>query len=135
MMVQEFIEGRELTVSLLERSQKLEVLPILELKPKNRFYDYDAKYTAGLTDFIVPAEMNQSTRIAIEETSRKLFNNLGCRTFARVDGILREDSFFFLEINTIPGLTDLSDLPMSARAVGISFDKLIDDIVQEALRR
>lgn len=134
-IVQEYIEGRELTISLVEIEGVLTVLPILELKPQNRFYDYTSKYTAGMTDFIVPAPLNISIKEAIEETSKKIFRALGCQSFARIDGILRGNIFYFLEINTIPGLTDLSDLPISARAMGISFDELIDIIIKNVLRR
>lgn len=134
-MVQEYIEGRELAVSIIEIDDDLTVLPILELKPRNRFYDYAAKYTAGLTDFIVPAPLEEPVRREIERTAKRVFEELGCRGFARIDGILRENVFYFLEINTIPGLTDLSDLPISARAMGISFDELIDMIIKNVLRR
>ncbi|MDI3523780.1 D-alanine--D-alanine ligase [Kosmotoga sp.] len=134
LILEEYIKGRELTISIIEKGGQPVVLPILELKPKRRFYDYEAKYTAGLTEFIVPAPMDDKLKEEIEKLSKRIFNALGCRHFARIDGILKENQFYFLEVNTIPGLTDLSDLPVSARAAGMGFEELIDLIVKEALK-
>ncbi len=134
-LLEEFIEGRELTVSILDMESGSKVLPILEILPKNRFYDYEAKYTAGLTEFAVPAPLELELEHSIKKKALEIYACLGCRDMARIDGILKGNKFYFLEVNTIPGLTDLSDLPMSARAMGMSFEQTIACIVNAAIRR
>ncbi|TYB80820.1 MAG: D-alanine--D-alanine ligase [Kosmotoga sp.] len=133
-IVEKFIRGQELSISVIEKDNELLVLPILEIKPKKRFYDYEAKYTAGMTNFNVPADLEPQTEKLLIEKSKDIFMRMKCRHFARIDGILKDNTFYFLEINTIPGLTDLSDLPQSAKAKGMNFVELIDAIVQEALK-
>ncbi|MFO7880991.1 MAG: D-alanine--D-alanine ligase [Kosmotogaceae bacterium] len=133
-IVEKFIEGRELSISIIEKDNHPYVLPILEIKPKKRFYDYEAKYTAGMTNFSVPADIDPQIEKSLIEKSKEIFRRMKCRHFARIDGILKGKTFFFLEVNTIPGLTDLSDLPLSARANGMNFVELVDVIVQEALK-
>lgn len=131
-IVQKYIKGREMTVSIIERENGFEVLPILELRPKRRkFYDYVAKYTKGETEFILPAPLSKEEEEMVKNTALKAFVEAGCRGFGRVDGIFK-DKFYFLEINTVPGLTELSDLPASAQAAGISFEELIEIILKSA---
>ncbi|MFW6173134.1 MAG: D-alanine--D-alanine ligase family protein [Elusimicrobiota bacterium] len=132
-VIEQFIEGRELSISIIEHNSSLIVLPILEIKPKKRFYDYEAKYTAGMTNFSVPAELDPKIEKYLIEKSKEIYGRMQCRHFARIDGILKGNIFYFLEVNTIPGLTDLSDLPLSARANGMNFIELVNVIVQEAL--
>ena len=134
-LIEEYIAGREVTVSIIDFETGPVVLPILEIRPKKRFYDYEAKYTAGMTDFIVPAPLDITIESQIKSDALNIYRSLGCRDMARIDGIVKGDRFYFLEVNTIPGLTDLSDLPMSARAMGLSFDKTIGAIVEAAGRR
>ncbi len=133
-IIEQFIEGRELSISIIEHNNNLIVLPILEIKPKKRFYDYEAKYTAGMTNFSVPAELDPKIEEYLTDKSKEIYRRMQCRHFARIDGILKGNTFYFLEVNTIPGLTDLSDLPLSARANGMNFIELVDVIVQEALK-
>mgnify|MGYP000512910562 CR=1 FL=1 len=132
MIVEEYIKGRELTVSILETENGFEVLPILELKPKRRFYDYVAKYTPGMTEFVLPAPLSVEEEKRVKEVAVRAFEETGCRGFGRVDGILKDGEFYFLEINTIPGLTELSDMPASAKAKGMSFEELVDTILRSA---
>lgn len=134
MIVQRYIPGRELTVSILELDGKPQVLPILELKPKRRFYDYTAKYTPNMTQFILPAPLSQQEYEQVTQSALKAFEVCECEGFARVDGILKDGIFYVLELNTIPGLTDLSDLPASARAAGMSFEQLIDAIIHTVVK-
>jgi D-alanine-D-alanine ligase len=131
-IVQEYIPGREMTVSILETEKGFEVLPILELRPKRRFYDYVAKYTKGETEFILPAPLNPSEERLVKEMALKAFVEAGCRGFGRVDGIFSDGRFYFLEINTVPGLTETSDLPASAKAGGIEFEELVEIILKSA---
>ncbi|PHJ12559.1 D-alanyl-alanine synthetase A [Fervidobacterium sp. SC_NGM5_G05] len=135
MIVQEYIKGKEITVSVIDINGTPTVLPILELRPKKLFYDYEAKYTDGMTEFIIPAELDGETTEKINHAVLKIYKSLGCKHFSRIDGIVKDGVFYFLEVNTLPGMTELSDLPMSANAFGISFDELVDLIIKEACRK
>ncbi|WP_367355993.1 D-alanine--D-alanine ligase [Mesotoga sp.] len=135
LLLEEYIAGREMTISIIDSKDGPVVLPILEIKPKKRFYDYEAKYIAGLTDFVVPAPVEESVQKSIIEKSVAIYKLLGCRDLSRIDGILNEDTFYFLEVNTIPGMTDLSDLPMSARAMGMTFEDVVGGVVEVAEKR
>jgi len=134
MILQRYVQGRELTVSVIEMDGELKVLPILELRPKRRFYDYIAKYTPNMTEFVLPAPLTEEEYRTVCESCLRAFKACECRGFARIDGILKDGTFYFLEINTIPGMTDLSDMPASARAAGMSFEDLIDAIVKTVKR-
>lgn len=133
-IVQEYIKGKEITVSIVDINGIPTVLPILELRPKKLFYDYEAKYTDGMTEFILPAELDEFLSEKIKEVALDIYKSIGCKHFARVDGIVRDGKFYFLEVNTLPGMTELSDLPMSAKAYGIDFEELVDLIIKEAHR-
>jgi len=123
-LLERFVDGTEITVSVLE-TPALKALPILELRPKNRFYDYEAKYTPGLTEFIVPAEISDTVRDICQALAIDVFTKLNCKGVARVDMIIENDQPYVLEVNTIPGLTHTSDLPAQAKSMGLSFDELI----------
>lgn len=132
--IEEFIRGCEGTVGILGTEPDLTALPILELCPKAEFYDYKAKYTKGMTEFIVPARLPKLVYLRAQETAIKAFRAIGCQGFARVDIIVdRDGTPFVTEVNTIPGMTDLSDLPAQAKAAGISYDELVIKILESAL--
>jgi len=134
-LLEEFIEGRELTVGIVE-TPELTVLPILELKTSNRFYDFEAKYTKGLTSFILPAQLSSHEDAALCDLSQRLFILTQSSGFARIDfRLCPKRGPFILEINTIPGLTDTSDIPAQALEYGWSFTKLISTILLSALNR
>lgn len=135
LVLEKFIGGKEITVSILEENGILRVLPILELRPKREFYDYIAKYTKGMTEFVIPAKISNELYQKIVEISKKIFAIFNCEGFIRIDGKVFEQSFHVFEINTIPGLTELSDVPISARAAGIGYEELIDKIVKVTLRK
>jgi D-alanine-D-alanine ligase len=134
-LCEEFIKGREITVSLLQIEDKLTVLPILELKSKNEFYDLEAKYTKGMTEMIVPAPLEADLQKKIESIALKSFRAMDCRGFARVDMIIAEDTNqpYVLELNTLPGMTETSDLPASALAAGIGYDHLVEIMLKTAI--
>ena len=134
LVLQRYVRGRELTASLIEMDGELRILPILELRPRRRFYDYIAKYTPNMTEFVLPAPLTEEEYRTVCESCLKAFKACECKGFARIDGILKDGIFYFLEINTIPGMTDLSDMPASARAAGMSFEDLIDAIVKTVKR-
>eukprot|EP01047_Picozoa_sp_COSAG01_P000405 COSAG01_NODE_7_length_54400_cov_1218.054935_29_plen_280_part_00 len=134
-LIEPFIAGKELTVGILETPKTI-ALPILELNSHNAFYDYEAKYTKGLTDFIIPAEIPPSVTQELHDIALKAHQALGCYSVSRVDFRLDPKMKpFILEINTLPGLTETSDLPAQAQAQGIPFLRLIEYLLTAALRR
>ena len=107
--------------------RRLEALPILQLVPKNEFYDYEAKYTEGMTEFILPARLEPAVYARAQEAAIAVFQAIGCRGYSRVDMMVDADGTpWFVEVNTLPGMTELSDLPAQARAAGISYEELVE---------
>jgi D-alanine-D-alanine ligase len=133
LLAEPFIKGRELTVAVLGDT----ALCVTELKPKSGFYDFNAKYTDGLTEHICPAEIPADVAQYMLDTALRAHQLLGCkgasRTDFRWDDAAGMDGVFVLEINTQPGMTPLSLVPEQARHVGISYEQLVDMIVKEAL--
>ncbi len=131
-LIEEYIPGRELTVGILGD----EALPVVEVVPESGLYDYEAKYTKGKSRYDVPANLPEPQAMRVRELGRAAFHAVGCRGFARVDFRLHPDGTpYCLEVNTIPGMTELSLLPMAARAVGIDYDALVEQLVQLALEK
>jgi D-alanine-D-alanine ligase len=134
-MVEEYVPGKSITVGVVEVDGQPKVTPILELRPtRTEFYDYEAKYTEGGTEFILPAELSAEVTAAIQEATLKAHVAAGCRGVSRVDFVVDSDNkFYILEINTIPGMTPLSDLPAQAKAMGIAYDQLVEYILKTAV--
>jgi D-alanine-D-alanine ligase len=129
-MVEEFVPGKSITVGVFNQNGKPVVTPILELRTKTEWYDLEAKYTEGLTEFILPAELPEDVTKAIQETTLKAHQVAGCHGLSRIDFVVSADNkFYILEINTIPGMTDLSDLPAQANAMGVTYDQLVECIL------
>lgn len=129
-LVEQYIKGRELTVAILGD----EALPPLEIKPKNEYYDYEAKYTAGKSEYIVPAQIPDETANQLRKNALAAHQILGCSNYSRVDFLLDESyNSYCLEVNTLPGMTQYSLVPKMAKAVGIDFNMLIDKIIKNAL--
>lgn len=134
-LVQRFAAGTEVTVGVLA-TPDVQVLPTLEIVSDNPVYDYDAKYTAGKSHHIIPARIPEPARKAAQEAAARAFTELGCSGMARVDIIVDAGGTpWLLEVNTVPGLTELSLLPDAARAAGIAFDELCQRLVDHAVGR
>ena len=134
MFAERFVPGREITVGVLERNGRPEALPILELVPKNEFYDYEAKYTEGMTEFVLPARLDPAVYAEAEWVAVGAFAAVGCRGYARVDIMVDQEGVpWFVEVNTLPGMTNTSDLPAQARAAGISYEDLVETILLTAV--
>ena len=134
-LAQRFVAGTEITVGVLALPE-VQVLPTLEIVSENAVYDYDAKYTAGKSHHIIPARIPEPARERAAELSARAFQALGCEDMARVDIIVDPaGESWVLEVNTIPGLTEVSLLPDAARAAGISFSQLCDSLVRVAVER
>lgn len=132
-MVQRFMRGTEVTIGVLATPEP-QVLPTLEITYENETYDYDAKYTQGKSHHIIPARIPDAAEHAAHAAAERAFTVLGCDGMARVDIIVGGDGTpWVLEVNTVPGLTQLSLLPDAALAAGISFPELCDRLVQHAL--
>ena len=134
-LVQKFAAGTEITVGVLA-TPALQVLPTLEIVSDNPVYDYDAKYTAGKSHHIIPARIPEPAQRAAMEAAGRAFTELGCAGMARVDIIVDASGIpWVLEVNTVPGLTEVSLLPDATRAAGIAFDELCQRLVDHAVGR
>ncbi len=137
-LLERYVAGRDLAVSILEDSDEPRALPIVEAVPEQEdFYDFESRYEIGRTRFVCPAELEPAVAQRAEELALDVYRMLGCSGFARVDLMLEHgsDELFVLEANTIPGLTETSLVPQAADAAGITFDRLIERILQAALGR
>jgi len=129
-LVEEFASGRELTVALLGE----EALPIVEIRPKSGLYDYESKYTAGLSDYFCPADLPPGLADTVRELGRSAARALGCRGVSRVDFRLDARGVAqCLEVNTVPGMTPTSLVPMAARAAGLSYEQVVQRMLDLAL--
>lgn len=124
-----FIAGRELTVTILGD----EAMPVVEIKPNNGWYNYANKYTSGNTVYQVPAELDSNETKVIQQQALSIYQLIGCRGYARVDFRYDGEVFYFLEVNTLPGMTPLSLTPMAAKEAGLSFSELLLAIIEQSL--
>ena len=140
-LLEKYITGQEITIGVLEEppehrnGKDIWALPILELRPKSKagFYDYEAKYTKGMTEFILPAELSAEVTKTCQELAVTTFLALNCSGYARVDMIVSPDGQpYVLEVNTLPGMTDTSDLPAMAKEAGMSYDELVERILMSS---
>lgn len=128
-IVQDYVVGKEVTAGIIDDT----VLPLLEIAPTNDFYDYEAKYTKGKSRYIVPARISENCSKRIVSHCEKLISFLGLKGTARADFIVSDDdSEYFLEVNTIPGMTELSLVPMAAKHIGIEFAELAEKLLFSA---
>lgn len=134
-LLERYVPGRDLAVSIVEEDGSPRALPIVEAVPNEKdFYDFEARYEIGRTRFVCPADLPDEVAQRTNELAIATYDALGCKGFARVDLMLHEDGeLYVLEANTVPGLTETSLLPQAAEAAGISFDGLIERLVAIAL--
>jgi len=135
-LLEKYIKGREFTVAVIGNKCS-QALPIIEIIPKaGEFYDYRSKYEDGGSEHLCPAELETSISESIKNTAVKIFQIIGCADLARVDFILDENNiFYFIEINTIPGMTSVSLAPEAARASGLEFPDFLDRLIENALEK
>lgn len=132
-IVEEFISGREITCGILRFKNELIILPVTEIVSKNEYFDFEAKYDPDLADEIVPAQISNAVEVECKETSAMLYEKLNCKGVVRFDYIYNDKGMFFLEVNTVPGLTETSIVPKMANAHGLSLNELFSMLVEEAL--
>lgn len=131
-MIEQRIIGRELSIGVLNGK----AMGVVEIRPKSGVYDYASKYTKGMTEYLAPAPLDQTTTQLVQQMAEKAYAACGCRDYARVDFILSANgALYLLEINTLPGMKETSLLPMSAQCVGLDFTALVREMVMPAVQR
>lgn len=130
-LVEDYIKGRELTVPVLGKQGREEAYPVIEIIPKNELYDYESKYASGGSEHIVPAELDEETTLRIQNYAIKAHQSLGCATYSRVDFLLNDSNEpIILEVNTLPGMTPTSLFPDAAKAIGVSYEDMIEQFIK-----
>lgn len=136
LLIEERIHGRELTAAVIGHSTEPMALPLVEIKPKRGFYDYQAKYTAGQSEYVCPADVPESLVVRVQGHAKTVYREFDLEPYARIDLLLDEQGApWFLEANTLPGFTPLSLLPRAARAAGIEFGELLELLMLCAVER
>ncbi len=130
--VEKYIEGKEITIAMVKKK----IHTCIEIQPQSEFYDFRTKYTKGLTDYVLPADISETVLKEAEEFSLKVWELFDIRGFCRVDFIVsnKDSRPYFLEVNTLPGLTETSLLPKAVSYDGLSFNQLVEEIVSSARR-
>ena len=130
-IIEEYLKGTEVSCGILGN----EVLPVIEIVPKNEFFDYESKYTESGAEEICPARISKKLSDRVQKLSTKVFKVIKGRGYARIDFIIKNNKPYILEINTLPGMTAVSLLPKEALVVGISYSQLLDKIIELALKK
>lgn len=130
-MIEEYIEGVEVSCGVIGNKDPI-ALPVIEIRPKNDFFDYEAKYSQDKCEEVCPAELEERVTLQVQKLAVEVFKVIGGRGYARVDFIIRNNKPFILEINTLPGMTPNSLLPKEAKAVGVEYPELLDRMIELA---
>ena len=134
-MLEEFIEGKELTVTVFGNESPVS-FPIIEIIPKSGYYTYDNKYTPGATSYICPAHLDEKIASTIKEEAIRAHISLGCKVYSRVDIILSKENVpYVLEVNTVPGMTETSLVPKAAESANISFPKFLSNVIELSYKK
>lgn len=128
-LVEETISGREITCAVYFDGKSQVALPVIEIVTDREFFDYEAKYN-GFSDEICPAPLSAEVTAMVQETSKKIYSHIGCSGVVRMDYILSEDGLYFLEINTIPGMTEASLVPKMVRTAGLNMTDFLNTIIE-----
>ena len=134
-LVEEFVEGREFSIGVFKSKGKITVLPTTEVKTKNEFFDFDAKYTPGVTEEITPGDMSEEEKGRVEQVVADVYQKLNCRGIVRIDYFLEHNTgnFYFIEINTIPGQTATSFIPQQVAAMGMKLQDFYTQVLEETI--
>jgi D-alanine-D-alanine ligase len=130
-MVESFMDGREVACGVVKVNGKTIVLPVTEIISRNEFFDYEAKYTPGRSDEVTPADIAADITSEIQDLSSQVYDILGCKGIVRVDFIIVGEKPYFLEINTVPGMTEESLIPKQAKAAGIELGELYSMVIED----
>jgi len=134
-LVEQFIEGSEFTCGLVEINKKKIVFPVTEVLPKNEFFDYEAKYTPGAAEEITPARLPEHLFQECQQISSNIYDLCQCAGIVRVDFILSKNKFYFLEVNTTPGMTSTSFIPQQIEAMGLTLKDIITSIIEDKINK
>lgn len=132
-VIESFIDGTEFTCGVYKFGNKKVVFPIAEVVPKNEFFDYEAKYTTGMTDEIIPGRFTEEIAEEIQTMASNVYDILGCSGIIRVDGFVSNGKVIMLEVNTTPGMTANSFVPQMVRAMGTTLTQVLTNIIQDKL--
>jgi len=130
-MIEAFMKGREVACGVVKTKNKAIIFPVTEIISKNEFFDYEAKYTPGKSEEVTPADIPAVITDEIQRQSSLIYDLLGCKGIVRVDFIIIDNKPFFLEINTVPGMTEESLFPKQVKAAGISFEDLYSMVIED----
>lgn len=133
-LVEEFIDGKEFTCGAVRIGEEKIIFPVTEVLPKNEFFDFEAKYTPGAAEEITPARLPEDLFIECQELTSRIYDLCQCSGIVRVDYILRDNHFYFLEVNTTPGMTETSFIPQQINAMGLTLGNIITRIIEDKLR-
>ena len=133
-LVEDYIEGDEFTVPVIEDRQKIISLPVIQIKSKHKFFDYQSKYNAALVEEICPAPIKSNLSQDLQKAAVQAHKLIGARHLSRSDFIVNKNKLYFLEINTIPGMTKESLLPKAIRAAGLDFIELLDQWIKSTIK-
>ena len=133
-IVEQFIEGKEFTCGVVKIGQRKLVFPVTEVIPKNEFFNYESKYIPGMADEITPARISEELTLEIQTLSSQIYDLCNCNGIVRIDYILSGETFYFLEVNTVPGMTETSFIPQQIKAMGLSLTDVLTDIIDFGLK-
>ena len=132
-IIEQFIEGKEFTCGVIKVGERKFVLPVTEVIPKNEFFNYESKYKPGMADEITPARISDELTLKVQSLSSQIYDLCSCNGIVRVDYILKDEIFYFLEVNTVPGMTETSFIPQQIKAMGLNMTDLLTDIITYGL--
>ena len=130
-IIEEFIKGTEISCGIIKTKKKTYLFPATEIISKNEFFDYEAKYTPGMSEEITPARISDSVAKECHRLSLMIYEFFGCKGIVRVDYIIRDEKLYFLEINTIPGMSEASIIPKQGSVYGITMTQLLTEIIED----
>ena len=132
-IIEQFIAGQEFTCGVVRVGDRKLVFPVTEVIPKNEFFNYEAKYIPGMADEITPARISEELTLKVQTLSSQIYDLCNCNGIVRIDYILNGDTFYFLEVNTVPGMTETSFIPQQIKAMGLNLTDLLTDIITSGL--
>lgn len=133
-LLENYTKGKELTVAVVDKNGKAIALPVIEIRSRNDFFDYESKYDAKLVEELCPAPIDEKLAQNLQSQALSIHQAIGARHISRSDFIVSEDKIYFLEINTIPGMTDNSLLPKAIKAANLKFSDLLADWLKDAIK-
>ncbi|MCF6184204.1 MAG: D-alanine--D-alanine ligase [Bacteroidales bacterium] len=134
-IIEKFIEGDEIQCGIFKTKEKEYILPLVEIVPKNEFFDYQAKYDGGFSDEIIPARISDELTKKCRNITSEIYDALHCKGIVRMDFILKNNEFWFLEANTIPGMTDESLVPQMIQKAGMTVKEVFTLLIEDALKK